>query len=540
MVFDSLDQPISGIPGAVWNIDATGHQTQGTFGQAIGDPGADTTTIYQSVVTDAAGTNVAADIIAIKAETAAIVADTGTDGVVLANDAITAAKIAAGAIGSSEIADGAITAAKFAAGAIDATAIANGAIDAATFAAGAIDAAALAADAATEIRALASGTADSGTTTTMVDAARTEADADYWVGQFIVFTSGNIAGQARLITAFNAGTDTITFAPATTQAVAAQTYEIWPSGRADVHAWLGTVVATPSVAGVPEVDITHINGAAQTATLDTIKAQTAAIETDTAEIGAAGAGLTNINLPNQTMDIVGNITGNLSGSVGSVTGNVGGNVTGSVGSIATGGIAAASFAAGAIDAAAIAANAIGASELAADAVAEIADAVWEEAIADHSGTAGSTAEALNAAGSAGDPWTTALPGAYGAGSAGFIIGTNINATISSRATQTSVDTIDGIVNSILVDTGTDIPASIDALPTAAENATAVLTTQMTESYAANGVAPTLAQGIFAVHQMLMQHAISGTTWSAYKLDNVTVAFAVTLNDATTPTSARRV
>jgi len=43
------------------------------------------------------------------------------------------------------------------------------------------------------------------------------------------------------------------------------------------------------------------------------------ILTDTAEIGAAGAGLTNINLPNQTMDITGNITGNLSGSVGSVT-----------------------------------------------------------------------------------------------------------------------------------------------------------------------------------------------------------------------------
>ena len=41
-------------------------------------------------------------------------------------------------------------------------------------------------------------------------------------------------------------------------------------------------------------------------------------------IGIGGSGLTNINLPNQTMDIVGNITGNLSGSVGSVTGNVGG------------------------------------------------------------------------------------------------------------------------------------------------------------------------------------------------------------------------
>jgi hypothetical protein len=53
---------------------------------------------------------------------------------------------------------------------------------------------------------------------------------------------------------------------------------------------------------------------------------------DTAEIGAAGAGLTNINLPDQTMNITGNITGNLSGSVGSVTGAVG-SVTGAVGSV---------------------------------------------------------------------------------------------------------------------------------------------------------------------------------------------------------------
>lgn len=104
--------------------------------------------------------------------------------------------------------------------------------------------------------------------------------------------------------------------------------------------------------------VTDAAGANVAADIVAVKAQTAAIETDTAEIGAAGAGLTNINLPNQTMDIVGNITGNLSGSVGSVTGavgsvtgNVGGNVTGSVGSVAAGGIAAASFAANAITAA---------------------------------------------------------------------------------------------------------------------------------------------------------------------------------------------
>src|SRR3990167_3780153 len=72
----------------------------------------------------------------------------------------------------------------------------------------------------------------------------------------------------------------------------------------------------------------------------------------------------------------------------------------------------------------------------------IADQVWEEAIADHSGTAGSTAEALAAAGSAGDPWITALPGAYGAGSAGKIVGDNLNATVSSRASQTTADAIE--------------------------------------------------------------------------------------------------
>jgi hypothetical protein len=58
-----------------------------------------------------------------------------------------------------------------------------------------------------------------------------------------------------------------------------------------------------------------------------VASEIADILVDTAEIGAAGAGLTNINLPNQTMDIVGSITGNLSGSVGSVTGAVG-SVTG--------------------------------------------------------------------------------------------------------------------------------------------------------------------------------------------------------------------
>ena len=63
--------------------------------------------------------------------------------------------------------------------------------------------------------------------------------------------------------------------------------------------------------GTPAVDMS--------ADIAAVKGDTAAILVDTVEIGVAGAGLTNINLPDQTM----NITGNLSGSVGSVTGAVG-------------------------------------------------------------------------------------------------------------------------------------------------------------------------------------------------------------------------
>ena len=95
------------------------------------------------------------------------------------------------------------------------------------------------------------------------------------------------------------------------------------------------------------------------------------------EAGGDGDHLTAIDLPNQTMDITGDITGNLSGSVGSVTGAVGsvtgavGSVTGAVGSVAAGGISAASFAAAAIDAAA----------LATDAVNEIRDAILSDSTA---------------------------------------------------------------------------------------------------------------------------------------------------------------
>jgi hypothetical protein len=62
---------------------------------------------------------------------------------------------------------------------------------------------------------------------------------------------------------------------------------------------------------------------------------------------------------------------------------------------------------------------------------------------------------------------------------------------------------------------------------------------MTEAYAANGVAPTVAQALMAIHQTLMQFAIAGTLKTVKKLDKTTTAFVITHDSDTAPTSASR-
>jgi hypothetical protein len=219
-------------------------------------------------------------------------------------------------------------------------------------------------------------------------------------------------------------------------------------------------------------------GASVSADIAAVKTDTAAIKTKTdflpsATAGAAGGvfiagsnAATSIATA-LTANVIGNITGNLSGSVGSVTGavgsvtgavgsvtgNVGGNVTGSVGSVvgltasnldtpvssrasatnlaiaqatltkldttfepATGSPGEYRFSADALVRAPT-----GSGGGSAPSAADIADAVWDEALSGHV-ICGSTGEALTAAGGAGDPWITALPGAYGVGQAGYIVG----------------------------------------------------------------------------------------------------------------------
>jgi hypothetical protein len=102
----------------------------------------------------------------------------------------------------------------------------------------------------------------------------------YWKGAWIRFTSGTINGQTRLITGFTPGTDTITFAPATTQAVGTNTYEIIPAGGVDLRQWLGS---TPNalVGGAVDADVSAIQANAITAAAIAANAITAAkIATD--------------------------------------------------------------------------------------------------------------------------------------------------------------------------------------------------------------------------------------------------------------------
>lgn len=296
--------------------------------------------------------------------------------------------------------------------------------------------------------------------------------------------------------------------------------------------------------------------------------------------------------------------------------------------------------------------------------------IWNANLGTYSGTAGSTAEALAAAGGSGDPWVTPLPGAYTAGQAGYIVGTFLDAAISGisgggldaagvraalgmasanldtqladlptfaemtaafteikGATWAATDTLEAIrdrgdaawttatgfstldaagiraavglasanldtqlgdvptlaemtaafteVKGATWDSGTDtleairdrgdsawitgagggldaagvraalgmasanLDAQLDALPTAAEITTSLLTTQMTEAYAADGVAPTMTQALFLIQQVLTDSVIVGTTQTIRKIDGSSTAATLTLNDGSNPTGVTR-
>lgn len=86
----------------------------------------------------------------------------------------------------------------------------------------------------------ANGVADSGTTTTLVDSALSEAD-DFWNGALLVFSGGTNDGYSAVVTDFDAASNTITFAPAVPSNVTTEAYTLIPGlGWSNVQAWLGS------------------------------------------------------------------------------------------------------------------------------------------------------------------------------------------------------------------------------------------------------------------------------------------------------------
>ena len=169
-------------------------------------------------------------------------------------------------------------------------------------------------------------------------------------------------------------------------------------------------------------------GASVSADVAAVKADTAAILIDTAEIGAAGAGLTALASAANLATVAGYVDTEVA-AIKATTDKLDATLT-----LSSDGYI---FTPAALQDAPV---------TVAPSAAEIADAVWDEPIAAHAAVSGSTGEALNAAGASGDPWVTALPGAYTAGQAGYILGTNLDATVSSRASAADLATVAGYVD----------------------------------------------------------------------------------------------
>ena len=264
---------------------------------------------------------------------------------------------------------------------------------------------------------LVSGTADSGTTTTMVDAARTEGDA-YWEGASILFTSGTLAGQYRVITDFEASTDRITFTPAVTTAVTTHNYVLLPQGAADLQAISGSQQSMLDLQDFADAGYdpatNKVQGVVLVDTLTTYTGNTVQTGDAFARLGApAGASVSADIL------VIDNFVDDLESRLGTPS-NLGSGAT-------------------------IAAN-----------------LVDIENQTDDIGVAG---------------------------------------------------------------------AGLTAIP--------VISGVMTESYAADGAAPTMVQALYMILQSIMEISISGTTMTIKKLDGTTTAMTVTLNDATNPTSRTR-
>ena len=320
--------------------------------------------------------------------------------------------------------------------------------------------------------------------------------------------------------------------------------------------------------------------------LGAIKADSAAVKTKTdflpsATAGAAGGVfIAGTNAATTiTTGLTTTFTGNLTGSVGSVTGAVG-SVTGAVGSVTA--LVAAdvttwngnTLGTGAMDELGIIDSGTAQSATATSLVLRAASAFANDNIIGAtvvitSGTTGVsqrrliTDNVLSTDTITVDAWDDTPTGTikyviFGSPPSSSTAPPEVN-VVEVGGSTTSVSTMATAVATIATGTTTDIPALIATAQTdldtltgsdgatlattqgnyAPAKATDILTTALTESYAADGAAPTLAQAIFLIQQTIGDFAIAGTTITTKKLDGSTTAATYTLDDGTSPTSRTR-
>jgi hypothetical protein len=269
---------------------------------------------------------------------------------------------------------------------------------------------------------LRAGTSQAGAAGTITLDASASAVDDYYNGCLIVAVLDG-ATEARIITDYVGSTKVASVTPNwNTTPDSDDTFTIYlPEGtkqvaQADAVAWLGSGLAAVSVAGVPEVDVTHFNGTAGTFASGRPEVNVSHW------LGTAAATPTVAGVPE--VDIT-HYLGAASPAL------VGGRFDASVGAMAAGVVTAAAVATGAIDADA----------LAADAGTEIGTAVWA--------TAARTLTASTNLGDLDDAILAIL---------GTPAGASMSADIAAVKTQTAA---------IETDTGTDIPATLATLATAA-------------------------------------------------------------------------
>lgn len=114
--------------------------------------------------------------------------------------------------------------------------------------------------------------------------------------------------------------------------------------------------------------------------------------------------------------------------------------------------------------------------------------------------------------------------------------TTLNLSGTTVATLTNAPSDSSGVTTLLSRLTSGRASNLDNLDLAIS---AVLTTAMTESYNADGVAPTPAQALFVIMQRLTEMSISGTSLTVKKLDGSTTAYVLTLDDSVSPTSSTR-